>query len=66
MLIERITSTVISKIGPGWLMLISMTAFTVGNVLVATMPVEQIYWAQTFVAIIVTPFGMDMSFPASK
>lgn len=28
------------------------------------MPVEQTYWAQTFVASIVTCWGMDMSFPA--
>ncbi|KZP18120.1 MFS general substrate transporter, partial [Athelia psychrophila] len=60
------TGLVISKIHPGWLMLISMTAFTVGNVLLATMPIEQTYWTQSFIASIVTPWGMDMSFPASN
>jgi hypothetical protein len=27
--------------------------------------VDQIYWAQIFFCTIVTPFGMDMSFPAA-
>ncbi|KIW15221.1 hypothetical protein PV08_05266 [Exophiala spinifera] len=58
------TGFVISKIQPGWVLLISMTAFCVGNILLATMPVHQTFWAQTFVALIVTPWGMDMSFPS--
>ena len=45
-------------------MFISMLAFMVGNIIIATMPAHQIYWAQTFVAIVITPWGMDMSFPA--
>ncbi len=42
-----------------------MTAFCVGNILLATMPVHQIYWKQTFISLIITPWGMDMSFPAA-
>ncbi|KAI6914629.1 MFS general substrate transporter [Hortaea werneckii] len=34
------------------------------NILIATAPVGQIYWAQTFVSIIIMPWGMDMSFPS--
>ena len=45
-------------------MLISMTFFLIGGVIFATVPVHQTYWAQTFVGIIVLPWGMDMSFPA--
>ena len=45
-------------------MLISMLAFLTGNILVATLPINQIYWAQTFVTTLVIPWGMDMSFPA--
>jgi predicted MFS family arabinose efflux permease len=41
-----------------------MTAFCVGNILLATLPVHQTFWAQTFVSLIVTPWGMDMSFPS--
>ena len=59
------TGHVISRIGPGWVMLISMLAFLTGNILVATMPIEQIYWAQAFVTTLIIPWGMDMSFPAA-
>ncbi|KAL1845850.1 Low affinity NH4+ transporter [Paecilomyces lecythidis] len=45
-------------------MLISMTFFLIGGIIFATVPVHQSYWAQTFVGIIVLPWGMDMSFPA--
>lgn len=45
--------------------LLSMTAFFTGCTIAATMPVQQSYWSQMFVAIIVMPFGMDMSFPAA-
>lgn len=58
------TGLLIGKVGPRWLMLVSMTAFTVGSILVATMPVGQVYWAQSFVATLITPIGMDGSFPA--
>ncbi len=47
------------------MMMISMLAFTIGAILVATAPVGQSYWAQTFVSILIMPWGMDMSFPAS-
>lgn len=46
-------------------MTIALTAFTVGTILIATTPVEQSYWAQSFVCTIVIPWGMDMSFPAA-
>ena len=52
------------KIQPGWIMLIAMSAFAVGIILLATMPVNQIYWTQTFFSLIITTFGMDMSFPS--
>jgi MFS family permease len=58
------TGFVISKVQPGWVLLTAMTAFCVGNILLATMPVHQTFWAQTFVSLIVTPWGMDMSFPS--
>ena len=59
-----VTGLIIGKIQPGFIMLISMTAFLVGTILLATMPVSQTYWAQTFVSSIVTCWGMDMSFPS--
>jgi MFS family permease len=58
------TGHVISRIGPGWVMLISMLAFLIGSTLVATMPVDQPYWNQAFILVLIIPWGMDMSFPA--
>lgn len=45
-------------------MLISMLAFLTGTTIIATMPVSQSYWSQAFVATLIIPWGMDMSFPA--
>jgi len=49
-----------------FVMFISMCAFCIGIVVAATQPVHQIYWAQTFISIVIMPFGMDMSFPAAS
>lgn len=46
-------------------MLASMIAFSLGIIMLATMPVDQIYWSQTFVSTLVTSWGMDMSFPSA-
>lgn len=60
------TGMVLSRIGPAWVMVISMLAFLTGSIITATMPVDQSYWAQSFVATLIIPFGMDMSFPAGN
>ena len=46
-------------------MFISMLAFLTGCILIATMPVDQTYWAQAFVTTVIIPWGQDMSFPAA-
>lgn len=56
----------LQKIRPAWVMLGAMCAFCAGNALVATMPIDQIYWIQIFIATAITPFGMDMSFPSAS
>ncbi|KAF2646065.1 hypothetical protein P280DRAFT_485844 [Massarina eburnea CBS 473.64] len=48
-----------------FVMMASMIAFLAGTLVAAFQPDEQVYWAQTFVSIVVMPFGMDMSFPAA-
>ncbi|GIJ90418.1 low affinity NH4+ transporter [Aspergillus pseudoviridinutans] len=58
------TGLVLSHFRTSTVMLISMTFFLIGGIIFATVPVQQTYWAQTFVGIIVLPWGMDMSFPA--
>lgn len=60
-----LTGFLLSRIRPAWVMTIALTAFTIGNVLIGTTPVDQIYWGQQFFSVVVTPFGMDMSFPAA-
>ena len=59
------TGFLLGRLRPAWVMTIALTAFTVGTILVATAPVDQTYWAQSFVCTIVIPWGMDMSFPAA-
>jgi MFS family permease len=43
----------------------SLVWFTVGAILLATMPVHQLYWEQAFWIYILAPFGMDMNFPSA-
>lgn len=52
------SSILLGTIDAHYIMMIAMTAFLVGTILMATVPVGQIYWAQTFVSTIVTPWGM--------
>ena len=59
------TGFLLGRLRPAWVMTIALTAFTVGAILIATAPVDQSYWAQSFVCTIVIPWGMDMSFPAA-
>lgn len=59
------TGFLLGRLRPAWVMTIALTAFTVGTILIATAPVDQTYWAQSFVCLIVIPWGMDMSFPAA-
>ncbi|KXL44957.1 hypothetical protein M433DRAFT_6072 [Acidomyces richmondensis BFW] len=59
------TGWLLGHIKPAWLMVIALSMFLTGNLLVATLPPHQVYWAQIFVTTIVAPFGMDMSFPAA-
>lgn len=60
-----VTGILIGKIGVPPIMVLAMIAFLIANILVATMPVNQTYWSQTFIATIIVPWGMDMSFPAA-
>ncbi|OLN84409.1 Drug resistance protein YOR378W-like 4 [Colletotrichum chlorophyti] len=53
------------QVRPPIVMTFALAAFTVGVILTATAPENQIYWAQIFVSMIIMPFGMDMSFPAA-
>ncbi|KAI1313311.1 major facilitator superfamily transporter [Xylaria venustula] len=62
-----ITGLLLGKfhVKPPIVMTIALAAFLIGITLIATVPPNQIYWAQTFVCTLIIPFGMDMSFPAA-
>lgn len=53
-----VTGFLISRVQPGFIMLVSMTAFCVGTILLATNPVGRTYWAQLFVSTLVMTWGM--------
>lgn len=59
------TGYILSRLRTSYVMAIAMLGFCIGNILLATAPVDQTYWANFFVATVVTPWGMDMSFPAA-
>ncbi|KAJ5557066.1 major facilitator superfamily-domain-containing protein [Penicillium frequentans] len=59
------TGLLMSHLRAGWIMLLSLTAFTVGSIFTAIAPVDQTYWGLTFVCLLIIPWGMDMSFPAA-
>ncbi|KAL5334585.1 major facilitator superfamily domain-containing protein [Aspergillus crustosus] len=59
------TGYLMSRVRPALIMCMSLSAFTLGTVLITIAPVDQTYWALTFVSLVVIPWGMDMSFPAA-
>lgn len=52
------TGKLLSLISPGFVMLISMTAFAAGTAVLATSPIDRIYWAGIFISCIIMPWGM--------
>lgn len=54
-----------NKIQPASILSFSCIWFIVGNALLATMPVNQTYWAQAFWANVLSPLGIDLSFPSA-
>ena len=60
-----VTGFLISKVPTPYIMILALICFCVTPILTATMPINQTYWASTFVSTLIIPFGMDMSFPAA-
>jgi MFS family permease len=59
------TAILISRIGIPYIMVMALVSFCATTILVATMPADQTYWAQTFVSFALMPWGMEMSFPTA-
>ncbi|KAJ5651669.1 hypothetical protein N7507_009095 [Penicillium longicatenatum] len=59
-----ITGFLLGRLPASVIMFFAMVFFTAGLSIFATVPVNQIYWAQAFVVSLITSWGMDMSFPS--
>ena len=55
----------VKRIGVAWTMLVAMINFLIGSLLLATVPLNQTYWAQVFLSIIIMPGAMNLSFPSA-
>lgn len=56
----------IPRVAAQWIMAIGVTVTLVGNILLATMPVQQTYWAQVFPAMILYGFCPDLVYVAAQ
>jgi hypothetical protein len=54
------TGFLLGHVRPAWLMVVSNSAFLATAILTATLPPNQIYWAQIFVCTLVATFGMEV------
>lgn len=52
------TAYLLSRVSPSVIMFMAMSGFLISSCLMATTPVHQTYWAQTFVMTLIYPFGM--------
>ncbi|KAI1651101.1 MFS general substrate transporter [Daldinia loculata] len=59
------TGFVLQRLGPSIVVFISLLGFTLGSVLIATMPAVQIYWTQLFFSVLIVSWAMDTGFPAT-
>jgi MFS family permease len=53
-----ITGLLLGRVSASIIMFIAMIAFSAGQALLASMPIGQIYWANAFVIMLITPWGM--------
>ncbi|KAK5074710.1 multidrug-resistance type transporter aminotriazole resistance [Lithohypha guttulata] len=60
-----LTAFLMRKTQPAWILLGALIAFTLGPTFLATNTTTSPYWTFTFLSLLVTPFGMDMSFPSA-
>jgi len=58
------TNTLIKKFHVSRVMLMAMLFFCFGIIFLSVAPPGQTYWGLTFLSILVTPGGMNLSFPA--
>ena len=57
-----LTGEIVHIMGPAVAMAISMVAFLIGTILIATAPVSQTYWAQSFVSLLIIALEWTLAF----
>lgn len=60
------TVWLLRRVPVSYVMLIAMLFFMVGSMLMATAPLHQSYWAQTFLSVLLMPGAMNLSYPAAN
>lgn len=60
-----ITAVLMRKLNPAWILFFALVGFTLGPLLLTFDSPQSIYWSFLFASLVVTPFGMDMSFPSA-
>ncbi|KAL6409921.1 putative efflux pump antibiotic resistance protein [Ilyonectria robusta] len=61
-----IAAWLIPRLAAQWILAIGSTTILVSNILLATMPVQQIYWAQVFPATVFMAFCPDFVYVAAQ
>ena len=54
------------RIAAHWILAIALCSFCIANLLLALCTIDSTYWTYLFFAIVIAPFGMDMSYPAAS
>lgn len=57
---------VLRRVRVAWVMFAAMCAFLAGTLFLATAPVEQTYWINTFLSVVIMPLAMNWSYPAGS
>lgn len=65
LLASILVAYLLRRVTPYWVLLASMLFFVVSAALMATAPVEQTYWINSFLSILFAPFGINMSLPVA-
>jgi MFS family permease len=65
LLASILVAFLLRRVTPYRVMLVAMAAFLAGSALMAFAPVDQIFWIQTFLSIILIPIGMNVSTPVA-
>ena len=47
-----------------YILTFALVAFCIGNILIAICTISSTYWTYIFLSMCITPFGMDLSYPA--